>query len=72
MILERIQKNDDSLGLETVYYYLDQVSKCSPVLNKLFIDKFYPALYSSTKFKVLTSSEALLRNFKKDRLDMLV
>ena len=71
-MIKKISQNDDNLGLETVFYYLDQISKCSPLFNKVFIDKFYPELYKSAREKILNASEVLLRNFKKDRIDLLV
>lgn len=42
------------------------------MFNKIFIDKFYPQLFQAVRNKILNASEALLRNFKKDRIDMLV
>ncbi len=65
-------KENEQLSLETVFYYVDSLSKSSILFNRSFINDYYPALYKAVKEKFLTASEALLRNLKRDRLDSLI
>jgi hypothetical protein len=47
------------------------LTKSAPILNKAFLDAYLPPLYDSLRLKLLTSSESLLRPFKRERLDTL-
>ena len=72
-ILERLSiDGNDSLALETVFYYLDSFSKCSIHFNKGFLNEYLPALSVAVKKKILTSSEAIIKNIKKDRIDGII
>jgi hypothetical protein len=72
-ILERIStENNDSLSLETVFYYLDCLSKCSIHWNKGFLNEYLPKLVEGVKNKILSSSEAIIKVIKKDRIDGIV
>lgn len=64
--------NYDQLSLETVFYYLDSITNCYLVFNKAFVNEYFPALFLAIKKKILTSSEASLKNFKKERVDTLI
>jgi hypothetical protein len=44
-IIDRISLvGNDSLGIETVFYYLDCLAKSTPMFNKQFIDTYVPQL----------------------------
>ena len=42
------------------------------MFNKVFINDYLPLLEAAIKKKILTASEAILRNVKKDRIDGIV
>ena len=42
------------------------------MFNKFFINEYLPQLEAAIKKKILTASEAILRNVKKDRIDGIV
>jgi hypothetical protein len=72
-ILDRINLDgNDTLGIETVFYYVDSLAKCQSVLNKGFLLEYLTPLSSAIKKKLLTSGENLYRNVRKDRLDSLI
>ena len=58
--------------METVFYYIDCLSKCTMMLNKGFLDEYMPLLTSAVQKKLLTASEASLKNVKKDRIDGII
>lgn len=72
-IIERISmENNDALGLDTVYYYLDCLAKCTCMFNKVFIADYLPKLEAAVRKKILCASEQSLRNIKKDRIDGII
>lgn len=72
-MIEKIgQETNESLGLETVYYYLDCLSKSTSMFNKVFITEYLPKLEEVVKRKILNASDLQLRNVKKDRIDGIV
>jgi hypothetical protein len=42
------------------------------MFNKAFVNDYFPALFLAIKKKILSSSEASLRNFRKERVDTLI
>jgi hypothetical protein len=72
-MLDQINKlNHDQLSHETVFYYLDSISNCYSIFNKVFVNDFFPAFYQAVCGKILSASEASLKNFRRDRIDSMI
>lgn len=65
-------ENNDTLGLDTVYYYLDCFAKSTCIFNKVFISEYILMLEAAVRKKILGASEQALRNIKKDRIDGII
>jgi len=72
-IVDRINMdNNEVLGLDTVFYYLDCLAKATWMFNKVFIAEYLPELAAAVKKKILNASEQALRTIKKDRIDGII
>jgi hypothetical protein len=73
LLLERIShQGEDSMGLDTLFYYLDCLANSSNMINKTFLMEYLPKLNIAVRNKVLNATEMQLRNIRKDRIDGIV
>ena len=64
--------NNEGLGLDTVFYYLDCLAKVTWMFNKVFIVEYLPQLEAAVRKKILNASEQALRTIKKDRIEGII
>ena len=69
-MLTVMQRKDTTL--EHVFYMLDCLAKCEPLLHKSFVDSFFDRMRKAVEDKVMLASEQQLRQIKKERVDELV
>lgn len=57
LLVDKInQRGDDTMGLETLFYYLDCLSNCHIMINKIFVNEYLEILAEAVKGKVLSAT----------------
>jgi len=74
-ILDKLSNKNGSeqpISFELASCYLEQLSNCSILFHRSFVNQYFDPLIEAVRFKLLQASEAQLRTVRKERFDEIL